>query len=299
MAWCSIRARCSTRSSGCKEQGVDGDAGQPAHRRERDADPAAAPGARRRARAGVRQGRDRHHRSRHRPGLRGQGRPPRDPPDGSRRPADARRQDRAPAGASQCAAARPRHGRGRAAHALRRARGGRAQGAARTWTRCGRCSTRSGARASASCSRARRARCSISTTAPIRSSPRPTRWRRRRRLARAWARTRSAMCSASARPIRRASAPGRSRPSSSTTIGKTLGTKGKEFGIVTGRPRRCGWFDAVLVRQTVRTSGIQGIALTKLDILDGFRRDQGLRRLPPGRPRDRLSSGERARAGPG
>jgi adenylosuccinate synthase len=53
-------------------------------------------------------------------------------------------------------------------------------------------------------------------------------------------------------------------------IGKTLGTKGKEFGVVTGRPRRCGWFDAVLVRQTVRTCGIQGIALTKLDILDGF-----------------------------
>jgi adenylosuccinate synthase len=53
-------------------------------------------------------------------------------------------------------------------------------------------------------------------------------------------------------------------------IGKTLGTKGKEFGVVTGRPRRCGWFDAVLVRQTVKTSGIQGIALTKLDILDGF-----------------------------
>jgi adenylosuccinate synthase len=53
-------------------------------------------------------------------------------------------------------------------------------------------------------------------------------------------------------------------------IGKTLGTRGKEFGVVTGRPRRCGWFDAVLVRQTVRTSGIDGIALTKLDILDGF-----------------------------
>jgi adenylosuccinate synthase len=54
-------------------------------------------------------------------------------------------------------------------------------------------------------------------------------------------------------------------------IGKTLGTKGNEFGVVTGRPRRCGWFDAVLVRQTVRTCGIQGIALTKLDILDGFK----------------------------
>jgi len=53
-------------------------------------------------------------------------------------------------------------------------------------------------------------------------------------------------------------------------IGKTLGEKGREFGVVTGRPRRCGWFDAVLVRQTVRTSGIDGLALTKLDILDGF-----------------------------
>jgi adenylosuccinate synthase len=53
-------------------------------------------------------------------------------------------------------------------------------------------------------------------------------------------------------------------------IGRTLGERGKEFGVVTGRPRRCGWFDAVLVRQTVRTSGINGLALTKLDILDGF-----------------------------
>ncbi|WP_430914003.1 adenylosuccinate synthase [Methylobacterium sp. sgz302541] len=53
-------------------------------------------------------------------------------------------------------------------------------------------------------------------------------------------------------------------------IGELIGTKGREFGVNTGRKRRCGWFDAVLVRQTVRTSGIQGIALTKLDILDGF-----------------------------
>ena len=53
-------------------------------------------------------------------------------------------------------------------------------------------------------------------------------------------------------------------------IGRTIGERGREFGTVTGRPRRCGWFDAVLVRQTVRTSGINGLALTKLDILDGF-----------------------------
>jgi adenylosuccinate synthase len=53
-------------------------------------------------------------------------------------------------------------------------------------------------------------------------------------------------------------------------IGKRIGERGKEFGTVTGRARRCGWFDAVLVRQTVRTGGINGIALTKLDVLDGF-----------------------------
>ncbi len=53
-------------------------------------------------------------------------------------------------------------------------------------------------------------------------------------------------------------------------IGRNIGERGREFGTVTGRPRRCGWFDAVLVRQTVKTSGIDGIALTKLDILDGF-----------------------------
>ncbi|MFD1695708.1 adenylosuccinate synthase [Roseibium aestuarii] len=53
-------------------------------------------------------------------------------------------------------------------------------------------------------------------------------------------------------------------------VGDFLGTRGHEFGTVTGRKRRCGWFDAVLVRQTVCTSGISGIALTKLDVLDGL-----------------------------
>ncbi|NWH07996.1 MAG: adenylosuccinate synthetase, partial [Alphaproteobacteria bacterium] len=52
--------------------------------------------------------------------------------------------------------------------------------------------------------------------------------------------------------------------------GEKLGQRGHEFGTVTGRKRRCGWFDAVLVRQTVITGGIDGIALTKLDVLDGF-----------------------------
>jgi adenylosuccinate synthase len=53
-------------------------------------------------------------------------------------------------------------------------------------------------------------------------------------------------------------------------IGERIGKTGAEFGTVTGRKRRCGWFDAVLVRQTVATGGMDGIALTKLDVLDGF-----------------------------
>jgi adenylosuccinate synthase len=53
-------------------------------------------------------------------------------------------------------------------------------------------------------------------------------------------------------------------------VGQKLGERGHEFGTVTGRKRRCGWFDAVLVRQAVAVSGVTGIALTKLDVLDGF-----------------------------
>ena len=53
-------------------------------------------------------------------------------------------------------------------------------------------------------------------------------------------------------------------------IGNELGEKGHEFGTVTGRKRRCGWFDAVLVKHAIEVSGIDGMALTKLDVLDGF-----------------------------
>src|SRR6202522_4428076 len=80
-------------------------------------------------------------------------------------------------------------------------------------------------------------------------------------------------------------------------IGRMLGERGREFGVVTGRPRRCGWFDAVLVRQSVRTSGIHGLALTKLDILDGFDEIKvctGYRL--DGRDIDYLPAGEHAQA---
>ncbi len=53
-------------------------------------------------------------------------------------------------------------------------------------------------------------------------------------------------------------------------MGRMLGERGHEFGTVTGRPRRCGWFDAAMVRQAVKVGGIQGLALTKLDVLDGI-----------------------------
>ncbi|MCB1742709.1 MAG: adenylosuccinate synthetase, partial [Gammaproteobacteria bacterium] len=52
--------------------------------------------------------------------------------------------------------------------------------------------------------------------------------------------------------------------------GERLGSRGHEFGVNTGRKRRCGWFDAALVRQTLKLSGAHGVALTKLDVLDGF-----------------------------
>jgi adenylosuccinate synthase len=57
----------------------------------------------------------------------------------------------------------------------------------------------------------------------------------------------------------------------SDEIGEGLGERGREFGTVTGRKRRCGWFDAVMVRQAVKVCGINGIALTKLDVLDGMK----------------------------
>jgi adenylosuccinate synthase len=53
-------------------------------------------------------------------------------------------------------------------------------------------------------------------------------------------------------------------------IGRGLGDRGREFGTVTGRRRRCGWFDACMVRQAVKIGGVQGLALTKLDVLDGL-----------------------------
>jgi adenylosuccinate synthase len=80
-------------------------------------------------------------------------------------------------------------------------------------------------------------------------------------------------------------------------IGRAIGERGREFGTVTGRARRCGWFDAVLVRQTVRTCGIHGLALTKLDILDGLDEIKVCTGYSfKGREIDYLPAGEQAQA---
>jgi adenylosuccinate synthase len=78
-------------------------------------------------------------------------------------------------------------------------------------------------------------------------------------------------------------------------IGEYIGQRGREFGTVTGRKRRCGWFDAVLVRQAIKTSGIHGIALTKLDVLDGLDEIRvGVGYVLDGKRHDRFPAAEEA-----
>lgn len=80
-------------------------------------------------------------------------------------------------------------------------------------------------------------------------------------------------------------------------IGTGLGDRGHEFGTVTGRRRRCGWFDATLVRQAVKVGGIQGLALTKLDVLDGMKEIKvGVGYTINGETFHRLPAGQRAQA---
>ena len=81
---------------------------------------------------------------------------------------------------------------------------------------------------------------------------------------------------------RRRSVPDRARRTRPATC---LRKRGNEFGSITGRPRRCGWLDIPALRLAVRISGIEGLALTKLDVLAGLERVQDLHRLPAGRRR--------------
>jgi adenylosuccinate synthase len=80
-------------------------------------------------------------------------------------------------------------------------------------------------------------------------------------------------------------------------VGQYLGEKGKEFGTVTGRKRRCGWFDAAMVRQALKISGVDGVALTKLDVLDGLEKiDVCVGYMLNGARVDYLPAGEEAQA---
>ena len=213
----------------------------------------------------------RHHRPRHRPGVRGQVRPARHPGHG---PPPSRLRPRA--------AGRP----GRTGQSAAGADGQRrARVARRSTPRCSSGSRRASCRwrpipacwcigrcaaASRCCSRARRARCSTWITAPTRTSPRPTPRPAARRSAPASGRRPSTVCSAWSRRTRRGSATGPLPTEAESPLGERLRELGGEFGSVTGRPRRCGWFDATVVRYAVRVNGLTGLAVTKLDVLDSF-----------------------------
>ena len=264
-----------------------------ARQREGARHPAVSPRARRAVRGAARRAQDRHDVARHRPGLRGQDRSPRHP---------GVRSARRSRGAGRRKSART------SMRAIRSSRSPRSTGS-RCSTSCSRhgermrpwvgdvsllLATADGARADGrAVRRARRRRCSTSITAPIPSSPRPTR--------------RSA-----------ASAPGLGVPP--RAIGGVLGVakayttrvgegplptelsgalaerlreSGQEYGASTGRPRRCGWYDAVVVRYSARINGLDAIALTKLDVLDGlpevhictgYRTRTGRAHRVPGRP---------------
>ena len=264
--------RADRRDRPARSAGRRGHAGQSAHRRERRADPAAASRARRVARESVER--------ETRIGTTRRGIGPAYEDKVGRRAirlmdladgAIARRQDRAAARASQCAAARPRPGRRsqprRSATTCCRSR----RRCCRSWTRSGRCSTqkrREGKRILFEGAQGALLDIDHGTYPYVTSS----------NTVAAQAATGSGLgpsaigyvlgiCKAYTTRVGEGPFP--------TEQDNEIGAYARRArqansASVTGRPRRCGWFDAVLVRQTVRTSGIDGLALTKLDILDGF-----------------------------
>ena len=110
----------------------------------------------------------------------------------------------------------------------------------------------------------------MSTTAPTPTSPRRTRWRARPPPGSGIAPAAIGFVLGITKAYTTRVGSGPFPTELDDAIGQTLGDRGREFGTVTGRRRRCGWFDAVAVRQAIKIGGIDGIALTKLDVLDGF-----------------------------
>src|SRR5665213_2188729 len=118
------------------------------------------------------------------------------------------------------------------------------------------------------CLKVRKAYCLISITVLILMSPHPTPLQAKRPMDLAWGHQRCLMFLGIAKAYTTRVGSGPFPTELQDDVGELLGQRGHEFGTVTGRKRRCGWFDSVLVRQAIKTSGIQGIALTKLDVLD-------------------------------
>ena len=254
-----------------RAKGVDVEPAEFEARRQRRVDPAVARRARPRPRGTARRQQDRHDRPGHRSGLRGQGRAPGNPGLRPRRPAR-----RSNSGWTTLLLHHNALLRGLGEPEIDRARAD-CRSCARSRlascpmpSRCGACSTRRAHTAGVFCSRARRGRCSTSITALIPTSPHRIRWPGRPRPDRGSRRGRVGFVLGITKAYTTRVGTGPFPTELKDEIGETLGERGREFGVVTGRKRRCGWFDAVAVRQAVKTGGISGIALTKLDVLDGF-----------------------------
>ena len=232
-------------------------------------DPVGPPRARRAARERRRRDEDRHDEARHRPGLRGQGRAARHPAHGSRRPRRAARQGRAAALASQRAAPRLSARGVRRRRGLRRARLGRAAGAALHGRDLALLDEERRAGKRILFEGAQGALLDVDHgTYPFVTSSNTVAGQAATGSGLGPKAIGYVLGIAKAYTTRVGEGPFPTELHDET--GELIGRRGREFGTVTGRKRRCGWFDAVLVRQTVRTSGIDGIALTKLDILDGL-----------------------------
>ena len=224
---------------------------------------------------------DRHDGTRHRSGLRGQVRPPRRA--GHRSPASRLCPLAAggAGGARQSAAGDDGHGRAcllsrrtsRCSSASRR-------DCSRSRPTPGSWSTGPCARDAGCCWRARRARCSTWTTGPIPTSPAPTPPPAEPRSAPGSVPTliHGVLGVVKAYTTRVGNGPLPTEAES--PYGERLRELGGEFGAVTGRPRRCGWFDATVVRYAARVNGLTGLAVTKLDVLDSFAEIPVVHRLP-------------------
>ncbi len=252
-------------------QGVEVTPGKAQDRRERPADPVAAPRTRRPPRIGlVARHQDRHDQARHRTGLRGQGRPPRDPPHGPRRA-----RTRSTTRSSGCSPTTTRSAAGSAcpppsASAIRDELLAVAPKIlpfmAPTFALLDR-ERRAGKRILFEGAQGALLDVDHGTYPFVTSS----------NTVAANAATGSGMgpraigyvLGIAKAYVTRVGA-GPFPTEQDNDVGRLIGRRGNEFGTNTGRPRRCGWFDAVLARQAARICGIDGIALTKLDILDGF-----------------------------